>query len=90
MSAWTIWSDELIGGKESMEKVMPVFGQRLKALRQEKHMTQREMAVFLEKTERHYQDMEAGKINIPSLTLIKLADFFDVSTDYLLGRKGQK
>ena len=73
-----------------MEKVMPVFGQRLKALRQEKRLKQKEMADFLGCTDRNYQKMEYGDINVPALTLMKLADFFDVSTDYLLGRKEQK
>ena len=44
------------------------------------------MAELLGKTSRHYQDIESGKINIPSLTLIKLADYFGVSLDYLVGR----
>lgn len=73
-----------------MEIKMPEFGQRLKQLRNEKHMTQKEMAELLDKTERHYQDMEAGKINVPALTLIKLADFFHVSLDYLVGRTDQR
>ena len=34
-----------------------------------------------------YQRMEYGYVNVPSLTLIKLADFFGVTTDYLLGRE---
>ena len=34
----------------------------------------------------HYQKIEYGYVNVPSLTLIKLADFFGVTTDYLLGR----
>ena len=42
------------------------------------------------KTERHYQDMEAGKINVPGLTLIKLADYFDVSIDFMVGRRDEK
>ena len=73
-----------------MEIKMAVFGQRLKTLRNEKHTTQKAMAELLGKTERHYQDMEAGKINVPALTLIKLADFFDVTLDYLVGRSDQK
>lgn len=68
-----------------MEVKMPELGRRLKALRKEKGVTQRVMAAMLEKTERHYQDMEAGKINVPALTLIKLADYFNVSIDYLVG-----
>lgn len=73
-----------------MEIKMPEFGQRLKALRNERSVTQKSMAELLGKTERHYQDMEAGKINVPGLTLITLADYFDVSIDYLVGRKNEK
>ena len=66
-----------------MEKIMEPFGNRLRELRKEKHKTQVEMAQFLECTDRHYQRMEYGYINVPSLTLIRLADYFDVSLDYL-------
>ncbi len=71
-----------------MEKIMEPFGNRLKELRKEKHKTQVEMAQLLECTDRHYQRMEYGYINVPSLTLIRLADYFGVTTDYLLGREG--
>ncbi|MCI7473572.1 MAG: helix-turn-helix domain-containing protein [Clostridiales bacterium] len=71
-----------------MEKIMEAFGTRLKELRKEKHKTQVEMAKLLECTDRHYQRMEYGYINVPSLTLIRLADYFGVTTDYLLGREG--
>lgn len=73
-----------------MEVQMREFGQRLRELRKERHLTQKEMAEMLARTDRHYQDMEAGKINIPGLTLIKLADFFDVTIDYLVGRTNQR
>ena len=73
-----------------MEKVMPVFGQRIKELRQEKRLKQKEMADFLGCTDRNYQKMEYGDINVPALTLMKLADFFDVSLDYLVGRTGRR
>lgn len=69
-----------------MEKIMKAFGTRVKILRKERNMRQVDMAELLECTDRHYQRMEYGDINVPSLTLIKLADYFNVSTDYLLGR----
>lgn len=69
-----------------MEKIMEPFGKRLKELRKEKQKTQVEMAQLLDCTDRHYQRMEYGYINVPSLTLIHLADYFGVTTDYLLGR----
>ena len=37
-------------------------------------------------TEGHYQKIEYGKINLSALQLMELADFFGVTTDYLLGR----
>ena len=69
-----------------MEIKIEVMGARLKALRKEKKMTQRAMGELLGVTERHYQAIEAGGVNVPSLTLKFLADYFDVSADYLLGR----
>ena len=68
-----------------MEIKMPEFSERLKALREEKGLKQIEMAEVLNCIGRHYQKIEHGEINIPSLTLLFLADYFDVSTDYLLG-----
>lgn len=72
-----------------MDKIMEPFGKRLKELRKQKHKTQVEIAQLLDCTDRHYQRMEYGYINVPSLTLIKLADYFQVTTDYLLGREGE-
>lgn len=69
-----------------MEAKIAIMGARLKELRKEKKMTQKAMAELLDVTDRHYQAIEAGSVNIPSLTLKFLADYFNVSTDYLLGR----
>ena len=73
-----------------MEIKMPKFSVRIKELRKEKGLTQVAMAEFLGCKDRHYQKIEYGEINIPSLTLVKLADYFDVSTDYLLGRSDDR
>ena len=43
------------------------------------------MAKLLDVTDRHYQRMEYGKVNVPALTLIALAEYFNVSLDYLVG-----
>ena len=67
---------------------MKSFGERIKDLRNRKGMTQRQMAAHFGITERNYQRYEAS--DSPSNdTLIKFADFFEVSTDYLLGRIGE-
>ena len=69
-----------------MEIILPSLAERLKPLRKSKHLTQKEMSDFLGCTEQHYQKIEYGKVNLPSTTLIFLADYFGVTTDYLLGR----
>ena len=66
------------------------FGERLRELRKERELRQREMAEILEITEVHYRRVEAGKVNIPTLTLCALADYFGVTTEYLLGRSDQR
>ena len=60
--------------------------ERLKALRKEKKVTQKEVAEFFKIDQSTYAGYESGK-SIPSPDrLSALADFFGVSTDYLLGR----
>lgn len=73
-----------------MEKVMQPLGRRLKELRKEKKVKQKDMAAFLDCSERNYQKMEYGEVNVPGLTLMKLADFFEVSIDYLVGRSEER
>ena len=73
-----------------MEVILPSLAERLKPLRKEKHCTQKQMANLLDCTERHYQKIEYGHINLPSTSLIVLSEFFGVSTDYLLGRSDER
>ncbi|EGO62261.1 helix-turn-helix domain-containing protein [Acetonema longum] len=62
------------------------FAVRLKTLRQRKNLTQKQMAQLFKLTERGYQNYEIGK-STPNVSLLTaLADYFDVSIDYLLGR----
>jgi len=65
---------------------MPSFADRLKELRKAKGVTQRQVADFLGIKERSYQNYEYENSEAPYATLAKLADYFEVSTDYLLGR----
>ena len=65
---------------------MEIFAKRLKELRNSRRIYQREMADYLGISLRGYQCYEAGQ-NYPDVKgLIKLADFFEVSLDYLVGR----
>ncbi|USF25593.1 hypothetical protein N510_000505 [Firmicutes bacterium ASF500] len=68
------------------KNILVDFGKRLKALREEKGLKQREMAEIMGITDRQYQRYEYGMINVPATTLNFFADFFGVTTDYLLGR----
>lgn len=63
-----------------------IFNERLKILRKEKAMTQEQAAHALSVTLRNYQRFEADGSTPNYTNLIKLADFFDVSLDYLTGR----
>lgn len=65
---------------------MSDFLERLKTLRRERHATQKEVAAALQMTERSYQRIEAAEVKPSFDTLIALADYFDVSLDYLVGR----
>ena len=69
-----------------MELELSVFGERLRLLRKEQKLTQRQMGDLLSITERNYQRLEYGKTNVTATTLMFLGDYFHVSVDYLLGR----
>ena len=71
-------------------KKLVVFGNRLKELRKAAKQTQEDMGKLLNCTKSNYQKMEYGEINIPIITLMTLADYFSVTTDYLLGRSEEK
>ena len=65
---------------------MPTFTERLKELRKAKNVTQVNVAEAIGCVEQYYQKIEYGKIMPRYDKIEKLADFFEVSTDYLLGR----
>ena len=65
---------------------MTIFGERLKELRKTKGTTQKQVADAIGIAERNYQRYEAVPVNLPAKTIVKLADYFNVTTDYLLGR----
>ena len=59
---------------------------RLKYLREESGKTQSEVAKFLGITNQAYSFIEKGQRRLSAKMLEKLANYFDVSTDYILGR----
>ena len=63
------------------------FAERLRILRREMDLTQIRLADILETTQRKISYWENGLVEPDLYSLWKIADFFDVSVDYLLGRK---
>jgi len=57
---------------------------RIRNLREDKDMTQTQMANILNCSQRIYSNYERGEVDIPTQILIKIAKFHNVSTDYLL------
>ena len=64
---------------------MPLY-HRIRDLREDKDLTQTQMGKVLSCSQRVYSNYERGDIDIPTTTLIKLANFHNVSVDYLLNR----
>ena len=62
------------------------FGEKLKKLRESNVKLQQDMALLLDISIRQYQRYEKGEQEPNIDTLIKIADFYNVSLDYLVGR----
>ena len=58
---------------------------RLKDLREDNDITQKTLSEFLNIRQNTYSQYETGQRQLPIDTLIKLAEYFDTSTDYILG-----
>lgn len=58
---------------------------RLRDLREDQDLTQKQLADFLKIHQTTYSDYEIGKLNVPIDVFIKLADFYQTSIDYLAG-----
>ncbi|MBE5743732.1 MAG: helix-turn-helix transcriptional regulator [Clostridiales bacterium] len=64
-----------------------LFRERLSQLRKEKGLTQLDLATILHTTQRRISYLEQGKVEPDLSTLVALAHYFEVSTDYLIGIK---
>lgn len=58
---------------------------RIRDLREDADLRQRELAEYLQCSQVSYSHYELGKRDIPTDVLIRLAAFYETSTDYLLG-----
>lgn len=69
---------------------MDTISIRLKELRKEKDVMQKDVANFLDISSSAYGFYEQGKRTPTSDIVVKLAEYFDVSTDYLLGKTDER
>lgn len=64
---------------------MPTFSDRLQQLKSDRNLLQKNIASAVNISLRTYQRYESGERKPDSEVITKLADYFNVSTDYLLG-----
>ena len=57
---------------------------KIKDLREDKDLTQKEIAEYLNIRQNTYSQYENGQRQLPLEALVKLAEYYDVSTDYIL------
>ena len=67
-----------------------MYFRRIADLRIDSDVKQVAIAKYLGVNQSTYSDYENGKINVPVEVLIKLADYYQVSLDYLVGRRDEK
>ncbi|MEE0928705.1 MAG: helix-turn-helix transcriptional regulator [Acutalibacteraceae bacterium] len=58
---------------------------RIRDMREDKDLTQKQLADYLKIHQTTYSDYEIGKLNVPIDVFIKLAHFYNTSIDYLAG-----
>ena len=66
------------------------MNRRIRDLREDHDLLQKDLAQLLQCTQVCYSNYETGKRDIPTETLIRLAEFYHTSIDYLLGRTDRK
>ena len=67
-----------------------MYYQRLRDLREDHDLMQKEIASVLGIVQRVYSNYETGKREIPTRLLVILADYYNTSTDYILGQTDRK
>lgn len=67
-----------------------IIYKNIRAIREDNDVTQAQMATYLNISQNTYSQYETGKIEWTASTLIRIADYFDVSVDYLLDRTSKK
>ncbi len=64
--------------------------ENIRNLREDSDKRQQDLADYLNVKQTTYSKYELGRINVPVEVFIKLADYYDVTIDYLVGRTKEK
>ena len=67
-----------------------MYFKRLRDLREDADLTQTELSKYLNVSKRSYSHYENGTRNIPVDIIVSIADFYDVSVDYILERTNNR
>ena len=75
----------MVSAGDDMRYEMMKF-ENIRSLRIDNGLTQKQVAQILGISQNTYSQYEVGVLNYPVDAIMKLADYYGVSTDYLLGR----
>ncbi len=62
------------------------YRERMRSLREDRDLTQAQVAKILQKSQQGYNHIEIGRAELKIDDLIRLCDFYGVTADYLIGR----
>ena len=79
----------MVSAGDDMRYEMMKF-ENIRSLRIDNGLTQKQVAQMLGISQNTYSQYEVGVLNYPVDAIVKLADYYGVSTDYLLGRTNVK
>ena len=74
----------------SIENIFKEYAMRIKDLREDNDLTQRELAEYLHIKQNTYSQYENGQRQLPIEVLVMLAKYYKTSTDYILGLTNKK
>lgn len=80
------YQKDLFSKKQRICKIFP----NIRNLREDNDKKQQELVDYLNVKQTTYSKYELGKINIPIEVFIKLADYYNMSIDYIVGRTSEK
>lgn len=70
--------------------VIKMYYKRIRELREDNDILQKDVAKLLNTTQQHYSRIENGSTEITADRIIALAKFYNVTSDYILGLSDEK